>query len=41
MKCWINKGEIMPEGFTGVDLTDLEGPSSQQARDDDRRPRRP
>ena len=38
VKCWINKGEIMPEGFTGVDLTDLEGPSNQQARDDDRRP---
>ncbi len=37
VKCWINKGEIMPEGFTGVDLTDLEGPSTQQARDDDRR----
>ena len=37
VKCWINKGEIMPEGFTGVDLTDLEGPSNQQARDDDRR----
>ena len=33
VKCWINKGEIMPEGFTGVDLTDLEGPSNQQARD--------
>ena len=27
VKCWINKGEVMPEGFTGVDLTDLEGPS--------------
>ena len=27
VKCWINKGEIMPEGFTGVDLTDLEAPS--------------
>ena len=38
VKCWINKGEIMPEGFTGEDLTELEGPSNQQARDDDRRP---
>ena len=27
VKCWINKGEIMPEGFTGVDLTDLDAPS--------------
>ncbi len=32
VKCWINKGEIMPEGFSGVDLTDLEAPSP--ARDD-------
>jgi len=30
VKCWINKGEIMPEGFTGVDLTDLDGPSQRQ-----------
>src|SRR3982074_3408186 len=30
VKCWINKGEIMPEGFSGVDLTDMEGPSNQQ-----------
>jgi small subunit ribosomal protein S3 len=37
VKCWINKGEIMPEGFTGVDLTDLDAPPSQQQRDDDRR----
>jgi small subunit ribosomal protein S3 len=34
VKCWINKGEIMPEGFTGVDLTDLEAPQPQR---DDRR----
>ncbi len=27
VKCWINKGEIMPEGFTGMDLTDLDGPA--------------
>jgi small subunit ribosomal protein S3 len=26
VKCWINKGEIMPEGYTGADLTDLEAP---------------
>ena len=38
VKCWINKGEIMPEGFTGVDLTDLEAPSpSRDDRGDDRR----
>jgi small subunit ribosomal protein S3 len=36
VKCWINKGEIMPEGYTGADLTEMEAP--QQARDggDDR-----
>ena len=32
VKCWINKGEIMPEGFTGVDLTEMDGPPPQ--RDD-------
>jgi small subunit ribosomal protein S3 len=26
VKCWINKGEIMPEGYTGADLTELEPP---------------
>jgi small subunit ribosomal protein S3 len=30
VKCWINKGEIMPEGYSGADLTDMEGPSNQQ-----------
>jgi small subunit ribosomal protein S3 len=34
VKCWINKGEIMPEGYTGADLTDLDAPAPQ--RDDDR-----
>jgi small subunit ribosomal protein S3 len=34
VKCWINKGEIMPEGFTGVDLTEIDSPSPQR---DDRR----
>jgi small subunit ribosomal protein S3 len=38
VKCWINKGEIMPEGYAGQDLTDLEGPS-QTDRDDRRRGR--
>jgi small subunit ribosomal protein S3 len=26
VKCWINKGEIMPEGYTGADLTEMEAP---------------
>jgi small subunit ribosomal protein S3 len=35
VKCWINKGEIMPEGFTGVDLTDMDaqGPGGRDDRD--------
>src|SRR6478752_5391265 len=37
VKVWINKGEIMPEGFTGVDLTEMEAPQradeSQGGRD--------
>jgi small subunit ribosomal protein S3 len=32
VKCWINKGEIMPAGYTGQDLTSLEEP--QTTRDD-------
>ncbi|MEA2154276.1 MAG: small subunit ribosomal protein, partial [Solirubrobacteraceae bacterium] len=35
VKCWINKGEIMPEGYSGADLTDMEGPSQQQQGDRD------
>jgi small subunit ribosomal protein S3 len=27
VKCWINKGEIMPEGYTGTDLTDMSAPA--------------
>src|SRR6187399_2649526 len=34
VKCWINKGEIMPEGYSGADLTELDAPTPQ--RDDDR-----
>jgi small subunit ribosomal protein S3 len=26
VKCWVNKGEIMPEGYTGADLTDMTAP---------------
>jgi small subunit ribosomal protein S3 len=38
VKCWINKGEIMPEGFSGVDLTDMDaagpgGPDRDGGRD--------
>jgi small subunit ribosomal protein S3 len=29
VKCWINKGEIMPEGYTGADLTIMDEPPSQ------------
>jgi small subunit ribosomal protein S3 len=39
VKCWINKGEIMPAGYTGADLTSLDdpGPGAAQDRDDNRR----
>src|ERR671923_96689 len=38
VKCWINKGEIMPAGYAGQDLTSLEEPTQGgQERDDDRR----
>jgi small subunit ribosomal protein S3 len=30
VKCWINKGEIMPEGYTGADLTQMDDPGPQQ-----------
>src|SRR6059058_6456329 len=47
VKCWINKGEIMPEGYTGADLTDLEAPpppgddrDSRGGRDGRQRPGR-
>src|SRR5258706_1273521 len=29
VKCWINKGEIMPEGYTGADLTIMDEPPPQ------------
>ena len=29
VKCWINKGEIMPEGYTGADLTIMDEPAPQ------------
>src|ERR671914_337716 len=38
VKCWINKGEIMPEGYTGADLTSLdEPPGGGRDERDDRR----
>jgi small subunit ribosomal protein S3 len=36
VKCWINKGEIMPEGYTGADLTELDAPSPPSRERDDR-----
>ena len=32
VKCWINKGEIMPEGYTGADLTQMDEPAPAGAR---------
>ncbi len=31
VKCWVNKGEIMPEGYTGADLTDMSAPHRRAA----------
>ena len=41
VKCWINKGEIMPEGYTGLDLTSLDEPPGRgdDGGDDRRRGR--
>src|SRR6476659_7142876 len=36
VKCWINKGEIMPEGYTGTDLTELDAPAPQRQDEGDR-----
>jgi small subunit ribosomal protein S3 len=33
VKCWMNKGEIMPEGYTGADLTDMSSPPPAGERD--------
>jgi len=35
-KVWINKGEIMPEGYTGADLTEIEKPQAAGIGGDDR-----
>jgi small subunit ribosomal protein S3 len=36
VKCWVNKGEIMPEGYTGADLTDMTAPAQQGSDRDGR-----
>ena len=36
VKCWMNKGEIMPEGYTGADLTDMTAPASPSSERDGR-----
>jgi small subunit ribosomal protein S3 len=36
VKCWINKGEIMPEGYTGADLTIMDEPAPQAPERDGR-----
>jgi small subunit ribosomal protein S3 len=33
VKCWINKGEIMPEGFESAKLTEPEPPQPERRRD--------
>src|SRR5581483_10388480 len=33
VKCWINKGEIMPEGYAGADLTDMSAPDPASSSD--------
>jgi small subunit ribosomal protein S3 len=47
VKCWINKGEVMPEGYRSEQIEDLDdgmsgrGPRGRRRDDRDRRPRRP
>jgi small subunit ribosomal protein S3 len=36
VKCWVNKGEIMPEGYTGTDLTDMTAPPAPSSERDGR-----
>jgi small subunit ribosomal protein S3 len=36
VKCWVNKGEIMPEGYTGADLTDITAPPPPSSERDGR-----
>ena len=34
VKCWINRGEVMPEGYAGQDLTSLDEPKGGPGQDD-------
>jgi small subunit ribosomal protein S3 len=36
VKCWVNKGEIMPAGYTGSDLTDITAPAAPSSERDGR-----
>jgi small subunit ribosomal protein S3 len=36
VKCWVNKGEIMPEGYAGADLTDMTAPATPSSDRDGR-----
>jgi small subunit ribosomal protein S3 len=36
VKCWVNKGEIMPAGYTGADLTDMTAPPPPSSERDGR-----
>ena len=36
VKCWVNKGEIMPEGYTATDLTDITSPPPPSGERDGR-----
>jgi small subunit ribosomal protein S3 len=36
VKCWVNKGEIMPEGYTATDLTDITSPPPPSSERDRR-----
>src|SRR6202167_3276945 len=36
VKCWMNKGEIMPEGYTGADLTIMDEPAAPSSDRDGR-----
>src|SRR5207253_10352251 len=36
VKCWVNKGEIMPAGYAGSDLTDITAPAAPGAERDGR-----
>ena len=40
VKCWINKGEVMPEGYGGNSTTDLGDSEPPRRQPSDRRPRR-